>query len=218
VLEVYNRIGALVHHLTRRVKLLTNVVPCVLGLAKVTIHNLQLPILVYRRNCTTMEKVILALQLCELAWGNDVVLFISGHTQTLLDNNHGSVVLQVEWVLHILGHNSHAGVEVWALRVGYSLKALLPHRVSPIANQKKRDRHRSGVSKATPTQWSEGDLCRLIDGVIKLNTDNGGHPWLFQTERNGHADLTLLHVMSHGHASTVDRNVPVVAEVEECVV
>jgi hypothetical protein len=58
--------------------------------------HLQLLILVYRRNCNTTEKIILALQLCELMRGGDVVLFISGHTQTLLDNSHGGVVLQVE--------------------------------------------------------------------------------------------------------------------------
>jgi hypothetical protein len=93
---VYNRKGALVHHLARSIKLLMNVVPCVLGLTEVMVLNLQLPILVYRRNRTTTEKVILALQLCELVQGGNVALFISGHTQTLLDNNRGGVVLQVE--------------------------------------------------------------------------------------------------------------------------
>jgi hypothetical protein len=47
-------------------------------------------------NRTTTEKVILALQLCELVQSGDVALFISGHTQTLLDNSHSGVVLQVE--------------------------------------------------------------------------------------------------------------------------
>jgi hypothetical protein len=46
MLEVYDRVGALIHQLVRRVKLLTNVVPCVLGLAEVTVHDLQLPVLV----------------------------------------------------------------------------------------------------------------------------------------------------------------------------
>jgi hypothetical protein len=72
------------------------VVPHVLGLTEVTVHTLQLPILVCRRKCTTTEKVILALQLCELARGGDVALFTTSHTQTLLDNSRCSVVLQVE--------------------------------------------------------------------------------------------------------------------------
>jgi hypothetical protein len=87
ILEVYNHKGALVHHLTRCVKLLMNVVPRLLGLAEVMVRNLQLSILVCRRDCTTTEKVILALQLYEVA------LFTSGHTQTLLDNSRSSVVL-----------------------------------------------------------------------------------------------------------------------------
>jgi hypothetical protein len=96
VLKVYNRMGALIHHLVRHVKLLTNVVPRVLGLAKATVCNLQVPILVCRRNCTTTEKVILTLQLCELMRGGDVALFICRHTQTLLDNSRSGVVLQVK--------------------------------------------------------------------------------------------------------------------------
>jgi hypothetical protein len=109
-------------------------------------------------------------------------------------------------------------VEVCTLGVGYGPKALLPHGVSLIANRKEHHRHRGCVSKAAPTQGSEGDLCHLIDGVVKLNVDDGCHPWLRQIERNGHTDLTLLQAMNHGHASTVNRNIPVVAEVEECVV
>jgi hypothetical protein len=134
MLKVHDRMGALINHLARRIKLLAIVVPCVLGLAEATIHNLQLLILVCRRNCTTIEKVILTPQLCELAWGSDVALFISGHIETLLDNSFGGVVLQVEWVLLILSHSSHAGVEVQALRVRYGLKVLLPYGVSLIKN------------------------------------------------------------------------------------
>jgi hypothetical protein len=92
------------------------------------------------------------------------------------------------------------------------LKVLLPHRVSPIVNRKERDWHRGGVSKVTPTQGSEGDLCHLLDD------DGSCHPWLCWVERDGHADLALLHAMSHGHASTVDRNIPIVSDVEERVV
>jgi hypothetical protein len=70
----------------------------------------------------------------------------------------------------------------------------------------------------THTKGSEGDMCHLLDGVVKLNADDGCHPWLCWVERDGHIDLALLHAMSHGHASTVDRNIPVVSEVEERVI
>jgi hypothetical protein len=46
VLEVYDCVSALVHQLVRRVKMLTDVVPHVLGLTEATIHDLQLPVLV----------------------------------------------------------------------------------------------------------------------------------------------------------------------------
>jgi hypothetical protein len=58
--------GTLIHHLLRHVKLLMNVVPCVLSIAEAMMHDLQLPVLLGRRNYTTTEKVILALQLCKL--------------------------------------------------------------------------------------------------------------------------------------------------------
>jgi hypothetical protein len=109
-------------------------------------------------------------------------------------------------------------MEVRTVRVGYGLKALLAHRVSLIANWKYGDWHRSSVTKATPTQGSEGDLCRLLDGAVKLNADDGCHPWLCRVKRDGHADLTLLHAMSHGHMSMVYWNIPVVPEVEERII
>jgi hypothetical protein len=134
VLEVYDRVSALIHKLAWHIKLLMNVVPRVLGLVAATICNLQLLVLVWRRNCTTMEKVILTLQLHELTWDGYVAPFISSHTQALLDDS------------------PH--------------KALLPHGVPLIVNQKERDWHRGGVTEVTPTQGSEGDLCRLLNGVV----------------------------------------------------
>jgi hypothetical protein len=87
-----------------------------------------------------------------------VALFISSHTQALLDDGPGGGVLQVEQVLSILSHCSLACMEVRTLRVRYGLNVLLPHGVPLLANQKVRDWHRDGVSKATSTQGSEGDF------------------------------------------------------------
>jgi hypothetical protein len=57
-------------------------------------------------------------------------------------------------------------VDVWALRVGYGLKVLLPHGVSLIGSREESEWHRGGVGEVAPTQGSEGDLCHVLDGVI----------------------------------------------------
>jgi hypothetical protein len=94
VFEVYNHIGVLIRHLMRWIKLLMNEVPCVLGLAEKVVCDLRLPVLVGRRDYTTTEKVILALQLCELARNGNVALLIGSHTAPLQPCLRGSAVLQ----------------------------------------------------------------------------------------------------------------------------
>jgi hypothetical protein len=61
-------------------------------------------------------------------------------------------------------------------------------------------------------------LCRLLNGLIQLDPDDGCHPWLHRVEGYHHVDLTLVLAMGHRHATTVDRSVPVVAKLAECVV
>jgi hypothetical protein len=75
------------------IKLLTNIVPCMLGLAEAMIRDLELPILLGRRNCTTTEKVILTLLVCELTRGQNVALLISSHAETLLKDSRSCAVL-----------------------------------------------------------------------------------------------------------------------------
>jgi hypothetical protein len=133
---VYDCVGTLIYHLPRHDKLLTNVVPCVLSVAEVMIRNLQLLVLLGRRNYTTMEKVILALQLCELPGCGSVTLLTSFHAEMLLNDCHIYVVLQVEQALGILSHHSHAYVVMWTLGVRYVLKTLLPHGISRVVKQK----------------------------------------------------------------------------------
>jgi hypothetical protein len=64
-----------------------------LGLAEAMIRDLELPILLGRRNCTTTEKVILTLLVCELTRGQNVALLISSHAETLLKDSRSCVVL-----------------------------------------------------------------------------------------------------------------------------
>jgi hypothetical protein len=55
------------------------------------------------------------------------MLLKEGHPQTLLYDGLDGVALQVEHVLCILGHRSHAGMEVRILWVAHILKTLPPH-------------------------------------------------------------------------------------------
>jgi hypothetical protein len=72
--------------------------------------------------------------------------------------------------------------------------------------------------EAALTQGGECDSCRLLDGLIQLDADDGCHPRLRRVEGYHHADLTPVLAMGHRHAIAVDMNIPVVAELEECVV
>jgi hypothetical protein len=137
--------------------------------------------------------------------------------QTLPHDGPASAGLQVKHVLRVPSQSSHAGVEVRALRVGHGLKALLPHRILLVTYWKERDWHHGGVSEAALTQGGECDLCHLLDGLIQLDPDDGCHPRLRRVEGYHHVDLTLVLAMGHRHATAVDRSVPVVAELAECI-
>jgi hypothetical protein len=120
--------------------------------------------------------------------------------------------------LRVPSQRSHANGEVRALGVGHGLKALLPHRILLVIDQKERDWHRGGVGEAALTQGGECDLCRLLDGLIQLDPNDGCHPRLRRVEGYHHVDLALVLAMGHRHATVIDRSVPIVAELAECVV
>jgi hypothetical protein len=144
----------------------------VLDLIEVAVRNLQLMVLVRRRKCTTVEKGILMLRLLKLTRNGSVVLIVCGQTHTLLHDGSSGLVLQVEQVLHVLGHCSHVDIEVQALDVGHGLKALLPHRIFLNLNREQRDQHRGGSGEATLTQSGEWDVCHLLDGGVRLTADD----------------------------------------------
>jgi hypothetical protein len=100
-----------------------------------------------------------------------------------------SVMLEVEQVLCILGHHSHADAKVWALKVRHGLKALLPHRVFLISNWEKCNRHRGGSGEATLTQRGERDMGHLLDGGVRLAADDSPHPWILLVEGYHHSGL-----------------------------
>jgi hypothetical protein len=146
------------------------------------------------------------------------VLLKRARVQMLPHDGPVGAGLQVKHVLHVPCQCSHASVEVGPLGDGHSLKALLPHGILLVADRKERDWHRGGVGEAGLTQGGECDLCRLLDGLIQLDPNDSCHPRLHRVEGYHHVDLALVLAMGHRHAAAVDRSVPVVAELAECVV
>jgi hypothetical protein len=140
------------------------------------------------------------------------------YAHTLLHDSPDGVMLEVEQALSKLGHRSHAGTGVRALKVRYSLMTLLPHVISLIPNCVKCDRHRNGSSEAALTQRGECDVGHLLDGAVGLTTDDGPRPWILLVEWDRHAGLAYVQAIGHRQAATVNRDFPVVANTEECVV
>jgi hypothetical protein len=67
------------------------------------------------------------------------MLLDDGHPQMLLYDGLDSVPLQVEHVLCVLGHRSHASVKVRTLCVGHVLKMLPPHGLLLLTDREQRD-------------------------------------------------------------------------------
>jgi hypothetical protein len=109
-------------------------------------------------------------------------------------------------------------MEVRTLWIGHCLKTLLPHRILLLTNREECDRHHGGVVEAALTQRGENNVCYLLNSLVQLDADNGHSPWLRWAKGYRHTDITPVLTMGHRHVTTVDRNVPVIAEVEECVV
>jgi hypothetical protein len=145
------------------------------------------------------------------------VLLKRARVQTLPNDGPASAGLQVKHVMRVPGQRSHASVEVRALGVGHGLKMLLSHMILLVMDRKECDWHHGGVGEAALTQGGECDLCHLLDGLIQLDPDDGCHPRLRQVEGYHHVDLALVLAMGHRHTTAVDRSVPVVAELAECV-
>jgi hypothetical protein len=176
-----------------------------LSLAEAAVHDLKLTVLVRRWRHTAAEDGVCTPQLLD-------VLLERARVQMLLHDGPASACLQVKHVLHVPGQCSHASVEVGPLGVGHNLKAVLPHRILLVMDRKEHVWHRGGVGEAGLTQGGECDLCRLLDGLIQLDTDDNCHPRLRRVEGYHHVDLALVLTMGHRHVAAVDRSVPVVAE------
>jgi hypothetical protein len=169
-----------------------SVVPRVLDLAEAMICDLQLMVLIQRRKCTTAEESILLLHLLELMRNGGVVLIVCSQTHMRLHDRLGGVMLQVEQVLCVLGHRSHASAEVRALEIRHSLKVLLPHGIFLILNREKHNRHHGGSGEATLIEGDECDVSRLLDCSVGLTADDGPCRWILLVEGYRHAGLTYV--------------------------
>jgi hypothetical protein len=68
------------------------------------------------------------------------------------------------------------------------------------------------------TQGGESDVRLQLNAVVGLTTDDGPRLRLHGVEGYRHTDLTLVHAMGYGQSATVDRSIPVVAKMDECIV
>jgi hypothetical protein len=53
---------------------------------------------------------------------------------------------------------------------------------------------------------------------VGLTANDGPRPWLCRVKGYHHTELALVHAMGRGQSAIVDRSIPVVAKVDECVV
>jgi hypothetical protein len=57
----------------------------------------------------------------------------------------------------------------------------------------------------------------MLDGLVQLEPNDSCHPRLRRVEGYDHVNLALVLAKGHRHATAVGRNIPVVAELAECV-
>jgi hypothetical protein len=97
------------------------------------------------------------------------------------------------------------------LEVRYDLKVLLPHGIFLIL-------HCGGSGDVTLTQRGECDVGCLLDGTVGLTANDGLRPWILLVEGYRHVGLAYVQAIGHRQAIAVDRDFPVIAEIEECIV
>jgi hypothetical protein len=153
-----------------------------------------------------------------LASGGGGTLLVRHQTRTLLHACPGDVVLEVEQVLHVPSQQSRPDMEVGALVVGHGLKALLPYGILLIPNWEKRDRQCYSGSEAVLALQGESDVRHHLNASVGLTANDGPRPHLLGVEGNRHADPAHVLAVGHGQPATVDRSVPIVAKMDECVV
>jgi hypothetical protein len=97
-------------------------------------------------------------------------------------------------------------------------EGLLPHRILLILNREKRDRQCCSSGEVVLGQRGESPVCHQLNAGVGLAAANGPRPWLHGVEGYHHTHLALVHAVGRGQSAMVDRSVPVIAKIDECVV
>jgi hypothetical protein len=100
-------------------------------------------------------------------------------------------------------------MEVRALEVRHSLKALLPYVVLLVPNWEKRDRQCCSNGEAVLAQGGESDVRHHHNVGVRLTAGNGPCIRLCGVKGYHHAGLTPIQAVGHGQSATVDRSVAV---------
>jgi hypothetical protein len=95
---------------------------------------------------------------------------------------------------------------VWALEVGQSLEALHPHGVLLIVDREERNRHVCDHGEAALTQRRENYVRHLLDGVVKLTSDDDSCPWHRGVKGYLHPDLAHVQAMDIGESARRSRD------------
>jgi hypothetical protein len=95
---------------------------------------------------------------------------------------------------------------------------LLPYGVLQILNQVKHYWQCGSSGEVVLAQGGESDVRLQLNASVGLTTDDGPRLRLRGVEGYRHTDLTLVHAMGYGQSATVDRSIPVVAKMDECIV
>jgi hypothetical protein len=109
-------------------------------------------------------------------------------------------------------------MEMRAVEVRHNLKTLLPYGVLLILNWEKRNRQCRSSSEVVLAQGGEGDVCHHLNTSVGLAADDGPCPCVRGVEGYRHANLAPVQVVNLGQSTTVDRSVPVVIKVDECII
>jgi hypothetical protein len=128
--------------------------------------------------------------------GGGGTLLVRCQTHTMLHACPGSVVLEVEQVLCILGQRSHPSMEVRALDVRHNLKALLPYGVLLILNREKHDRWCCSGGEAVLTQGGESNVRHHINASVGLVAKVEPRPWLCGVKGYHHIDLAPVQAVA----------------------
>jgi hypothetical protein len=159
-----------------------------------------------------MEDGILMLKPLHRVRHEGSLLKVRVQTCTLLGDDYGGVVLQVEQVSHVLGQVQALEAELRAGNITHGLVVLLWQGLLLIMNREECKWFVGSDSEAVLTQRGESHMRHLLDGVVYLVADDGSPPRCCRVEGYLHPDLTSAQAAGLIQTAAVGGYRPVVAE------